>query len=81
MHDERRVQFVHDHVAAVHDALREGVNVIGYCHWSFMDNFEWALGYAQRFGLVHVDYDTLERTVKDSGRYYARIAAANGLIE
>jgi beta-glucosidase len=81
VHDERRVQFVHDHVAAVHDALREGVNVIGYCHWSFMDNFEWALGYAQRFGLVHVDYDTLERTVKDSGRYYARIAAANGLIE
>jgi beta-glucosidase len=57
------------------------VNVIGYCHWSFMDNFEWALGYAQRFGLVHVDYDTLERTVKDSGRYYARIAASNGLIE
>jgi beta-glucosidase len=81
VHDERRVQFVHDHVAAVHDALREGVNVIGYCHWSFMDNFEWALGYAQRFGLVHVDYDTLERTVKDSGRYYARIAASNGLIE
>jgi beta-glucosidase len=44
-----------------------------------MDNFEWALGYGQRFGLVHVDYETLERTVKDSGRYYAQIAAANGL--
>jgi beta-glucosidase len=46
-----------------------------------MDNFEWALGYAQRFGLVHVDYDTLARTVKDSGRYYASIARANALPE
>jgi beta-glucosidase len=81
LHDERRVRFVHDHVGAVHDAIQQGVNVAGYCHWSFMDNFEWALGYAQRFGLVHVDYDTLERTVKDSGRYYARIAAANALVE
>ena len=44
-----------------------------------MDNFEWALGYAQRFGLVHVDYETLERTVKDSGRYYGEIARANAL--
>jgi beta-glucosidase len=79
LHDERRVHFVRDHVAALHDAIEQGVNVAGYCHWSFMDNFEWALGYAQRFGLVHVDYDTLERTLKDSGRYYARIAAANGL--
>ena len=54
---------------------RAGVPVIGYCHWSFLDNLEWALGYAQRFGLVHVDYDTQERTVKDSGRYYARSRA------
>jgi beta-glucosidase len=61
-------------------AIEKGVNVQGYCHWSFMDNFEWALGYAQHFGLVHVDYDTLERTVKDSGRYYSRIAAANALV-
>ena len=81
LHDERRVRFVHDHVGAVHDAIERGVNVQGYCHWSFMDNFEWALGYAQRFGLVHVDYDTLGRTVKDSGRYYSRIAAANALVE
>jgi beta-glucosidase len=55
--------------------------VIGYCHWSLLDNFEWALGYGQRFGLVHVDFDTLERTVKDSGRYYARIAAENALVK
>jgi beta-glucosidase len=79
LHDERRVAFIRDHVAAVHDALERGVNVIGYCHWSLLDNFEWALGYEQRFGLVHVDYETLERTVKDSGRYYATIANANGV--
>jgi beta-glucosidase len=80
IHDERRIAFVHDHLAAVRDAIETGVPVIGYCHWSFMDNFEWKLGYGQRFGLVHVDYDTLERTVKDSGRYYARVAAANALL-
>jgi beta-glucosidase len=71
---------VHDHLAAVHDAIEQDVPVAGYCHWSFLDNFEWALGYAQRFGLVHVDYETLARTVKDSGRYYSRIARANALI-
>jgi beta-glucosidase len=80
-HDERRVAFVHDHVSALHDAVEQGVPVLGYCHWSLLDNFEWKLGYAQRFGLVHVDYDTLERTVKDSGRYYARIAHANAVVE
>ena len=81
VHDDRRVAFIHDHVAAVHDALAQGVDVIGYCHWSLLDNFEWALGYAQRFGLVHVDYETQVRTVKDSGRYYARVAATNGVVD
>ena len=80
IHDERRVAFVHDHLAAVADAIDRGADVLGYCHWSFLDNFEWALGYAQRFGLVHVDYETQARTVKDSGRYYARLAAANALL-
>ena len=80
VHDARRIAFIHDHLAAVHDALERGVPVLGYCHWSLMDNFEWKLGYAQRFGVVHVDYDTLERTVKDSGRYYARVARDNALV-
>jgi beta-glucosidase len=79
LHDERRVRFIHDHLAALLDAIDRGVPVLGYCHWSLMDNFEWKLGYAQRFGLVHVDYETLERTPKDSARYYAGIAARNGL--
>ena len=80
VHDERRVQFIHDHLAAVHEAVGRGVPVIGYCHWSFLDNFEWALGYAQRFGVVYVDYGTLERTLKDSGRYYADVVRANALV-
>lgn len=79
LHDAARIAFLHDHLAAVHDAIGAGANVIGYCHWSFLDNFEWALGYAQRFGLVHVDYATQARTIKDSGRYYALVTAANAL--
>ena len=78
--DERRVAFIHDHLKAVHDAIEQGAPVIGYCHWSLLDNFEWKLGYAQRFGLVHVDYATQVRTVKESGRYYTACAAANALL-
>jgi beta-glucosidase len=78
VHDERRVEFLRDHVAALLDAIAQGVPVIGYCHWSLLDNLEWALGYGQRFGLVHVDFETQLRTIKDSGRAFARIAAANG---
>jgi beta-glucosidase len=80
VHDERRVEYIRDHLAAVHAAIEQGADVRGYCYWSLLDNFEWALGYAQRFGIVHVDYETLERIVKDSGRYYARIARANALV-
>lgn len=79
--DERRVRYIDSHLAAVHTAIGQGADVIGYCHWSLLDNFEWALGYEQRFGLVHVDYETLVRTIKDSGHYYGRVAAANALVE
>jgi beta-glucosidase len=75
LHDERRIEFIREHVAAVQDAVAQGVDVLGYCHWSLMDNFEWKLGYAQRFGLVHVDYATQQRTIKDSGRFYKELIA------
>jgi beta-glucosidase len=78
--DERRVQYIKDHLAAVHRALARGVDVRGYCYWSLLDNFEWALGYAQRFGLVHVDYETQKRTIKDSGLYYAGVARTGELV-
>lgn len=74
VHDEDRKSYLRSHVAAVLQARDEGVPVKGYFVWSFMDNFEWALGYSSRFGVVYVDYDTQERIVKDSGRWYSQLA-------
>ena len=71
--DPLRTGYLREHLGAVLDALDEGVNVKGYFYWSLMDNFEWAWGYAKRFGIVRVDYDTQERIVKDSGHAYATI--------
>ncbi len=79
LHDAARIEYLRAHLAAVHDAIERGVPVRGYYHWSLMDNFEWALGYAPRFGLVHVDYATQARTMKDSGRWYAEVARTGGL--
>jgi beta-glucosidase len=79
VHDERRARYLEVHLAAVHAAIERGVDVRGYCHWSLLDNFEWALGYEQRFGLVHVDYATQRRTVKDSGLRLGAVARANAL--
>jgi beta-glucosidase len=76
--DERRIRYLKDHLFQVHRAIQAGVPVKGYFHWSFMDNFEWSLGYGQRFGLVYVDYKTQKRTVKDSGRWFAEVIKANG---
>jgi beta-glucosidase len=68
--DARRVRFMDEHIRAVHRAITDGVDVRGYFAWSLTDNFEWAAGYAQRFGLIHVDYQTLRRTPKDSFYWY-----------
>lgn len=77
--DVDRAEFLRAHLAATLDAADAGVDVRGYFYWSLMDNFEWAWGYAKRFGLVHVDYDTQVRTVKRSGREYARIIGERAL--
>ncbi len=77
--DELRPAFLISHLQQIHRAIREGVRVEGYLHWSALDNFEWAEGRRLRFGLIHVDYDTLERTVKPSGELYAKICAMGGL--
>ncbi|MEO5338617.1 MAG: GH1 family beta-glucosidase [Magnetospirillum sp. WYHS-4] len=71
VHDADRVAFLRDHVAAVARALADGCNVKGYLVWSLLDNFEWAFGLSKRFGIVRVDYDTLERTPKDSYKWLA----------
>ncbi|ADJ49823.1 beta-glucosidase [Amycolatopsis mediterranei S699] len=78
--DAARVNYFMDHLGAVHDAIRDGVDVRGYFAWSLLDNFEWAMGYTQRFGLVHVDFETQRRTVKESGRFLGRVAKANALV-
>ena len=69
------------HLLALWQAMRQGVPVKGYFHWSLTDNFEWAEGYTAHFGLVHVDFATQERTMKRSGQLYGEICAANGLTE
>ncbi|MPV36639.1 GH1 family beta-glucosidase [Georgenia subflava] len=74
VHDTRRIAFLREHVQAMAEAIAAGVDVRGYFHWSLLDNFEWAMGYRPRFGLVHVDYATGRRTVKDSGRFYGELA-------
>lgn len=70
MHDQDRTSYIQRHIAAVAEAMRQGVRMKGYMVWSLMDNFEWASGYEKRFGIVHVDYDTQVRTLKDSARWY-----------
>jgi len=78
IHDPVRQKYVARHAAAVHQAIADGADVRGYFLWSFMDNFEWGFGYTKRFGMTYVDYDTQKRTVKDSGRWYSRVARENG---
>jgi beta-glucosidase len=68
--DEERRQYIESHLVALADVIAHGVDVKGYFVWSLMDNFEWAEGYRKRFGIVHVDYRTLDRTLKGSGRWY-----------
>lgn len=79
VHDAERTAFLARHLGAVLDAAETGVDVRGYFYWSMLDNFEWAWGYEKRFGIVHVDYDTQQRTLKDSAREYRRIIAARAL--
>jgi len=75
-HDQRRIDFLDGHLRAVASAIADGVDVRGYFVWSIVDNFEWAVGYSQRFGLVHVDYDTFARTPKDSYYWYRDVIRA-----
>jgi beta-glucosidase len=77
VHDPDRIDYLAGHLTAVADAVAAGVDVRGYYVWSLLDNFEWARGYDQRFGLVHVDYDTLTRTPKDSYHWYRGLISAH----
>ncbi|MFQ5971879.1 MAG: GH1 family beta-glucosidase, partial [Alphaproteobacteria bacterium] len=78
--DSRRVAFLHDYLAALNEAIAEGVKVRGYFVWSLLDNFEWDQGYSKRFGLVYVDYRTLARTPKRSFDYMHAVIQENALV-
>lgn len=75
--DFRRVEYLRQHLEAAARAIEKGAPLKSYFAWSLMDNFEWAEGYAKRFGIIHVDFKTLKRTIKNSGKFYSGIIAAN----
>lgn len=77
--DAKRVDYLRGHFAAAHRAIADGVPLAGYFVWSLMDNFEWARGYQQRFGIVWVDYETQQRSLKDSARFCHEVFATNSL--
>jgi len=81
VHDTLRIEYLDGHLRACHDALAAGVDLRGYFVWSLMDNFEWAEGYAKRFGIVHVDYRTQQRVLKDSAKWYREVIRRNGIAE
>jgi beta-glucosidase len=77
--DQRRLTYLKEHFEAAHQAISNGVPLAGYFVWSFMDNFEWAYGYSQRFGITWVNYDTQERILKDSALWYKQVISNNGI--
>ena len=78
VHDPNRIDFIQRYLQNVHAAMELDVNVLGYFSWSIMDNFEWSMGYSERFGLIYVDFETQKRTIKDSGYWYRAVIESNG---
>jgi beta-glucosidase len=78
VHDTGRIDFLSRYISGLKTSMDEGVEVLGYFHWSIMDNFEWAEGYKERFGLIHIDYPTQTRTIKDSGLWYRDLIRSHG---
>ena len=80
IYDLQRIDFIARYLAELQKAVAQGVEVRGYFQWSLMDNFEWAVGFQQRFGLIHVNYQTQKRTWKESAKYYRKVIAANAVL-
>jgi beta-glucosidase len=81
VHDADRINYLRRYLVHLHRAIEAGCDIRGYFVWSLLDNFEWEYGLSKRFGLVHVNYETLERTLKSSGRWYAEVCAAGAIAE
>jgi beta-glucosidase len=79
VHDNERAAYYQGYIRSLHKAINQGVDVRGYFAWSLLDNFEWEQGYSSRFGLVYVNFSTLERIVKDSGKMFGKVIRENGL--
>jgi beta-glucosidase len=79
VHDPRRISYLRDHLTVLHEAIESGIDVRGYFLWTLLDNFEWAHGYSKRFGIIHVDYPTQRRVLKDSAHWYREVIRANGV--
>ena len=77
--DQRRIEFTRGYLSAMGRAIKDGADIRGYHHWSLLDNFEWAEGYTERFGIVYVDFRDQRRIIKDSGHWYAKLAASGSL--
>ncbi|MEI7847877.1 MAG: GH1 family beta-glucosidase [Chloroflexota bacterium] len=79
IHDARRLDYLRQHFNQVRLAMQDGVDIRGYFVWSLLDNFEWAHGFGKRFGMIHVDFETQKRTIKDSGQWYRQVIANNSV--
>jgi len=78
VNDPARIDFLKRYLVGLHKAIENGADIAGYFHWSLMDNFEWAQGYRDRFGMIYVDFDTQERIIKESGHWYRKVIESNG---
>ena len=78
VHDPQRIDYTRRYLLQLRRAIEGGADIRGYMHWSLLDNMEWNSGYQNRFGLVHVDFTTLKRTLKDSARWYRDVIKGNG---
>jgi beta-glucosidase len=78
VHDSYRIDCMNRYLLQLERAVDEGIDVDAYLHWSVMDNFEWAQGYKERFGLIYVDYQTQSRILKDSAGWYRNVIETNG---
>ena len=81
IHDLTRLDYIKQHVAMFPELIRAGVPLKGYFCWTLLDNFEWATGTRDRFGLAYTDFTTQERILKDSGRWFGRLTRANALVD
>jgi beta-glucosidase len=78
--DLSRIMYMRSYLQNAHRAISEGYPLIGYFHWSLMDNFEWTWGYTRRFGITHIDYSNLSRTPKESFRWYQNVIRQNRIV-